>query len=191
MADHPGIFARLAGALALVGANVVDARTYTSTDGIATAAFWIQDADGKPYEKLAPAPAAHRRSTAPCRARSSPREALQATGPLKRRERDFLVPTRITFDNTGSDIYTIIEVETRDRPGLLYDLTRTLTANNVSIASRHHRDLRRAGGRRLLRQGHVRPEAPRREQAPHARDPAARRDRLGRRRRELIRRSLR
>lgn len=30
LADHPGIFSRLAGALALVGANVVDARTYTS-----------------------------------------------------------------------------------------------------------------------------------------------------------------
>ena len=49
--------------------------------------------------------------------------------------RDFIVPTRIRFDNLGSDIYTIIEVETRDRPGLLHDLARTLTANNISIAS--------------------------------------------------------
>ena len=48
--DHPGIFSRLAGALALVGANVVDARTYTSKDGYATAVFWIQDAEGHPYE---------------------------------------------------------------------------------------------------------------------------------------------
>ena len=36
--------------LALVGANVVDARTYTSKDGYATAVFWIQDGDGAPYE---------------------------------------------------------------------------------------------------------------------------------------------
>ena len=42
--------AALAGALALVGANVVDARTYTTKDGYATAAFWIQDAEGSPYE---------------------------------------------------------------------------------------------------------------------------------------------
>ena len=27
------------------------------------------------------------------------------------------MPTRISFDNDGSDIYTIIEVDTRDRPG--------------------------------------------------------------------------
>ncbi|MCB1331815.1 MAG: ACT domain-containing protein, partial [Maritimibacter sp.] len=32
-------------------------------------------------------------------------------------------------------IYTIVEVDTRDRPGLLHDLTRCLAANNVQIAS--------------------------------------------------------
>ena len=134
MADHPGIFARLAGALALAGANVVDARTYTSTDGIATACFWLQDAEGKPYEK-------HRLTRLRngvhriLRGEILARDALKDKDRIKRRERGFLVPTRISFDNTGSDIYTIVEVETRDRPGLLYDLARTLTANNISIAS--------------------------------------------------------
>ena len=46
---------------------------------------------------------------------------------------------RIVFsaasDNDGSEIYTIIEVDTRDRPGLLFDLTRTLAAANVYIAN--------------------------------------------------------
>ena len=45
------------------------------------------------------------------------------------------MPTHIKFDNDGSDIYTIIEVDTRDRPGLLYDLARTLAASNVYIAN--------------------------------------------------------
>jgi [protein-PII] uridylyltransferase len=134
MADHPGIFARLAGALALAGANVVDARSYITSDGIATAAFWIQDIEGKPYERS--------RLT---RLRNSVRrtlkgeilagEALKERDRVKPRERNFVVPTRISFDNTGSDIYTIIEVETLDRPGLLFDLTRTLRSNNVPISS--------------------------------------------------------
>jgi [protein-PII] uridylyltransferase len=134
MSDHPGIFARLAGALALAGANVVDARTYTSSDGIATAAFWIQDREGKPYERsrLARLRASVHRTL---KGEIVARDALRDRDRVKRRERDFVVPTRITFDNTGSEIYTIIEVETRDRPGLLYDLARTMTANNVSIAS--------------------------------------------------------
>ncbi len=35
----------------------------------------------------------------------------------------------------SSEIYTIIEVDTRDRPGLLYDLTRSLSESNVYIAN--------------------------------------------------------
>jgi [protein-PII] uridylyltransferase len=134
MADHPGIFARLAGALALAGADGVDARTYTTTDGIATAAFWIQDGEGKPYEK-ARLTRLRNAVTRTLRGEIVAREALQAKDRIKKRERDFVVPTRLSFDNTGSDIYTIIEVETRDRPGLLYDLARTLTANSISISS--------------------------------------------------------
>ncbi|HRW14524.1 [protein-PII] uridylyltransferase [Amaricoccus sp.] len=134
MSDHPGIFARLAGALALAGANVVDARTYTSTDGIATAAFWIQDAQGAPYERARLARLRHSVGRT-LRGEVVAREALKSRDRIKKREKDFVVPTRVHFDNTASDIYTLIEVETRDRPGLLYDLARTLTANSISIAS--------------------------------------------------------
>jgi [protein-PII] uridylyltransferase len=63
------------------------------------------------------------------------RDALKDRDRVKKREREFRFPTHIVFDNDGSEIYTIIEVDTRDRPGLLYDLTRTLAANNVYIAS--------------------------------------------------------
>ena len=134
LADHPGIFSRLAGALALVGANVVDARTFTSKDGFATAAFWIQDGDGSPYE-----------TTRINRLKQMIKktlggevvatEAIKSRDKIKKRERAFRVPTHITFDNDGSEIYTIIEVDTRDRPGLLYDLTRCMANMNVYISS--------------------------------------------------------
>ena len=62
-------------------------------------------------------------------------EAIAGKDKMKKREKAFRVPTHITFDNEGSDIYTIIEVDTRDRPGLLNDLTRTMAANNIYIAS--------------------------------------------------------
>jgi [protein-PII] uridylyltransferase len=54
---------------------------------------------------------------------------------LKKRERAFRVATNVTFDNEGSENYTNIEVDTRDRTGLLYDLARTLSHANVYIAS--------------------------------------------------------
>ncbi|WP_292024778.1 [protein-PII] uridylyltransferase [Maritimibacter sp. UBA3975] len=134
LADHPGIFSRLAGALALVGANVVDARTYTTKDGYATAVFWVQDHDGHPFEDIRLKrleDMIHKTLSGKVVAR----EAMRSRDKMKKRERAFKVPTNITFDNEGSDIYTMIEVDTRDRPGLLYDLTRTLADNHVYIAS--------------------------------------------------------
>ncbi len=132
--DHPGIFSRLAGALALVGANVVDARTYTSKDGFATAVFWIQDIEGHPYE-VARLPRLRQMIDKTLKGEVVAREALKDRDKIKKRDREFRFPTHITFDNEGSDIYTIIEVDTRDRPGLLFDLTRTLAINNIYIAS--------------------------------------------------------
>ncbi len=134
LADHPGIFSRLAGALALVGANVVDARTYTSKDGYATAAFWIQDADGHPFE-AARLPRLKQMIQKTLMGEVIARDAIRDRDKIKKRERAFRVPTHITFDNEGSEIYTIIEIDTRDRPGLLYDLTRTLANNHVYINS--------------------------------------------------------
>jgi len=134
LADHPGIFSRLSGALALVGANVVDARTYTTKDGYATAAFWIQDADGSPFE-TARLPRLTKMIDKTLMGEIRPREKLADRDKLKKRERSFRFPTSISFDNEGSEIYTIIEVDTRDRPGLLYDLTRVLASNNIYIAS--------------------------------------------------------
>ena len=134
LSDHPGIFSRLAGALALVGANVVDARTYTSKDGFATAAFWIQDGDGAPYNQ-ARFSRLRQMIEKTLRGEIITREAIKERDKFKKREKAFKVPTSITFDNEGSEIYTIIEVDTRDRPGLLFDLTRTLANMNVYIAS--------------------------------------------------------
>ena len=134
MADHPGIFARIAGALALVGANVVDARSYTTKDGYVTDAFWIQDADGHPFEadRL---PRLTQMIHKTLKGEVVAREALKSRDRIRKREQAFNVPTHVTFDNDGSDIYTIIEVDTRDRPGLLYDLARAMASANVYIAN--------------------------------------------------------
>ncbi|MEO0486189.1 MAG: [protein-PII] uridylyltransferase [Pseudomonadota bacterium] len=134
MADHPGIFARMTGALALVGANVVDARTFTTKDGYAVAAFWVQDAEGAPYEPSR-LPRLKTMIHKTLQGEVVAEEALKDRDKLKKRERPFNVPTHITFDNDGSDIYTIIEVDTRDRPGLLFDLCRTLAGSNIYIAN--------------------------------------------------------
>ena len=99
-----------------------------------TDAYWLQDAEGKPYE-AARLPRLAQMIEKTLRGEVVARDALKSRDKIKKREKAFDVPTHITFDNEGSDIYTIIEVDTRDRPGLLYDLARTLSANNVYIAN--------------------------------------------------------
>ncbi len=134
MVDHPGLFSRMTGALALVGANIVDARSYTSKDGYATAVFWVQDADGHPFEESR-LPRLRAMIHKTLLGEVVPRDALVDRDKMPKRMRAFRVPTTITFDNDGSEIYTIIEVDTRDRAGLLFDLTRTLANAHVYIAS--------------------------------------------------------
>jgi [protein-PII] uridylyltransferase len=134
MADHPGIFTRLTGALALVGANVVDARSYTTKDGYVVGAFWLQDSEGAPYE-ASRLPRLTKMIDRTLRGEIVARDALKSRDKIKKREKAFNVPTHVIFDNDGSEIYTIIEVDTRDRPGLLYDLARALAASNVYIAN--------------------------------------------------------
>ncbi len=46
-ADHPGLFSRIAGALAVSGANIVDARIMTMSNGMALDTFWVQDLAGR------------------------------------------------------------------------------------------------------------------------------------------------
>ncbi|MBM7068127.1 [protein-PII] uridylyltransferase [Actibacterium sp. 188UL27-1] len=134
LADHPGIFTRVTGALALVGANVVDARSYTSKDGFATSVFWIQDGDGSPYE-VGRLPRLRTMLHKILMGEVLARDALKSRDKVKKRESGFRFPTSVMFDNEGSDIYSIIEVDTRDRPGLLHDLSRTLAEANLYVAS--------------------------------------------------------
>ena len=96
--------------------------------------FWVQDSEGHPYE-ASRLPRLRKTIEETLSGKVLPRQSLADRDRMKKRERAFNVPTSITFDNEGSEIYTIIEVDTRDRPGLLYDLTRTLSESNVYIAS--------------------------------------------------------
>jgi [protein-PII] uridylyltransferase len=48
--SYPGLFARIAGAMALVGASIVDAKVITLANSMALDTFWLQDLEGKPFD---------------------------------------------------------------------------------------------------------------------------------------------
>jgi len=47
----------------------------------------------------------------------------------------FTVAPRVLVDNKASATHTVVEVNGRDRPGLLFELTRALTGLNLQVSS--------------------------------------------------------
>ncbi|MEO3434872.1 [protein-PII] uridylyltransferase [Inquilinus sp. CAU 1745] len=136
-ADHPGLFSRLAGALALAGADIVDAKIFTLANGMAVDVFSVQDAgEGGAFEspdKLARLAVIVERSLS---GEVRPIAELAKRKPAyPARTRVFRVQPRVLIDNDASRTHTVVEVNGRDRPGLLYDVTRAVTGLNLQISS--------------------------------------------------------
>ncbi len=134
-ADHPGLFSRMAGALALAGANIVDARILTLSNGMALDTFLVQDRQGGAFdrpEKLAKLAVLFENVLS---GRVRPHVELNEPPAIASRTRVFHVAPRVLINNTASRTHTVVEVNGRDRPGLLYELTRTLTQLNLQIFS--------------------------------------------------------
>ena len=139
-ADHAGLFSQVAGALAVAGASIVDARIHTMTNGCALDTFWIQDAAGGAFD----APHRLARLSVLIEQALSGRLHLDAeisklTGGvlLGRRMRAIHVPPRVVVDNRASNTHTVLEVNGRDRPGLLHDVTAAISEQGLQIASAH------------------------------------------------------
>ncbi len=137
--DHPGLFSKIAGALAVAGASIVDARIHTMTNGCALDTFWVQDAAGGAFDqphriaKLAvlveQALSGHLRME-----NEIPKLAHALVG---RRMRAIHVPPRVVVDNRASNNFTVLEVNGRDRPGLLHDVTSAISEQGLQIGSAH------------------------------------------------------
>jgi len=135
MGDHPGLFSRITGAVSLSGANIVDARTFTTSDGMAIATIWLQDQDGEAYDDPSRLKRLETNITRVMSGQMIARDELRERDVIKARERSFKVAPDVNFDNTASELYTVIEVTGRDRLGLVHDLSRALADQKVSIFS--------------------------------------------------------
>lgn len=133
--DELGLFSQLAGALAMAGASIVDAKICTLTDGMALDSFLIQNAEGGAFdrpEKLARLAVMIEQAVS---GRLNKLEELRHRKSGPSRAQVFRVSPRVLIDSEASATYTLIEVNGRDRPGLLFDLTSTLTALKLQIGS--------------------------------------------------------
>ncbi|MGE0151877.1 MAG: [protein-PII] uridylyltransferase [Reyranellaceae bacterium] len=136
--DSPGLFWRIAGAMALTGANIVDAKIFTMSNGMALDTFAIQDTEGGAFERSDKLARLSARIEQALSGQLRIAEQLERQKPnYPTRANVFTVAPRVLVDNSASNTHTVVEVNGRDRPGFLYLVTRTLSQLNLQISSAH------------------------------------------------------
>ena len=136
-ADHPGLFFRIAGGIALAGANIIDARIHTTRTGYAVDNFLVLDPVGKPFREDQQFKRLKQSITDALANRGQLVPKLAARPLARNRAGAFNVAPRVTFDNNASGRFTVIEVNARDRPALLNRLARALFESNLVVQSAH------------------------------------------------------
>ena len=134
--DEPGLFAQLAGAIAISGASIQDAKIFTTTDGKALDIFQVQDTAGRPFGDTSRLRRLTKTVNQTISGEIIPGERLSGAK-IQTRVKAFTVEPQVLIDNRASVFHTIIEVNGRDRPGLLYELARAITEQRLTIASAH------------------------------------------------------
>jgi [protein-PII] uridylyltransferase len=135
--DHPRLLSVLAGACTVAGANIVDAQIFTTTDGRALDTILISrefDSDVDEERRARKVSALIEKALS---GEVKLPDVIAGKAKPRGRSKAFRVETRVAIDNTWSDQFTAIEASGLDRPGLLYDLTRSLSDLNLNIGSAH------------------------------------------------------
>src|SRR5712692_2914193 len=130
--DVPGLFSLIAGTLATRGINIMSAQIHTRADGVAIDTFQVND----PIGEVVTSGTHWQRTLEGLRAVLTGEQSVEALLAQRRTTaRAAPAPPRITLNNRLSDDYTVIEIKCPDRLGLLYLVTRALSALALDIAS--------------------------------------------------------
>ncbi|HEY2988895.1 MAG TPA: [protein-PII] uridylyltransferase [Candidatus Binatia bacterium] len=133
--DRPGLFANIAGVFAAMGLDILSARIITRKDGLILDVFRISHMGASEVVM---------KTERWDRVRSLLESALggkidvakvveQSARPSLLKKRVPKVPTAVLIDNRASEDFTIVEVYTQDRIGVLFTITHTLHRLGLSI----------------------------------------------------------
>ena len=135
--DHPWLLSIIAGACAMAGGNIVDAQIFTTTDGQALDTISLSREFDRDEDEQRRAGRIAESIEKALRGELRLPDVVAKRTPPKGRIKAFAVEPNVDINNQWSHRYTMIEVTGLDRPGLLYELTATLSKLNLNIASAH------------------------------------------------------
>src|SRR5256884_2384185 len=135
--DHPRLLSVIAGACAAAGANIVDAQIFTTTDGLALDTIAVsrefEHNEDEARRAVRIADSIERALRGELRLPDVMAKRLARKGRIKA----FAIEPEVLINNQWSNRYTVVEVTGLDRPGLLYELTATISRLSLNIASAH------------------------------------------------------
>ena len=133
--DKPGLLYKLSGAVSISGFNVIEAKVSTLNNGMALDILWVRDLNGLMLDNLYQFP---KLKEIMCRILSnnfSLKKKIRNEKNKYLKKNLFNLSTKIFIDNNMSKKHTILEINTFDRIGLIYDLTRKLYKLGFKISS--------------------------------------------------------
>ena len=134
--DDPGLFSRIAGAVAAVGVNIAGARITTCSDGTVLDVFYLQTIDNQVVDDAALLTRIRDFVTKAVTGKMRIADALSARWQqTPKRMRRFPVPPRVLLSNNISKTHSVIEVNGRDFPGFLHKITSCMVTLGLQIQS--------------------------------------------------------
>ncbi len=135
--DHPGLIARVVGAIGVAGASIMGAKIHTSRDGMAMDNFIVQDLENTAFDSRDQLNLMEETILKTLKGSVRPKERLGKKRLFGTKDAAFNIEPVVLIDNKASGRSTVMEVNAKDRPGLLYDLTYALYRLKLSITSAH------------------------------------------------------
>ena len=136
-ADHPGLFYRIAGAIHVAGGNIIDARIHTTRDGMAIDNFLVQDPLGAPFKEASQLARLKEQVADALANKTKLAPRLEARPLALRRAEAFRIAPQVIIDNKASNRFTVVEVNSADRPQLLHNLTHAFFQSKTMLHSAH------------------------------------------------------
>ena len=135
-ADHPGLFSRIVGSVAMSGCSIMNARINTRHDGTILDQFRIQNQNRGAVTDISTQQRIASLIEKSLAGDISLFDKLRAkSSQLSARVKVMTVPPRVLVTNGRSKTHTVIEVNGADRPGLLYQITYHLLQLGLQVNS--------------------------------------------------------
>ena len=133
--DHPRLLSVVTGACAAAGANIAGAQIFTTSTGLALDTVLVQRQFKRADDEMRRAHRIVEVIEGGLKGELQVADLVVRRSKPTKRQKAFKVEPVVLIDNGPSNQFTVIEVNGRDRTGLLYDLTSAFSELSLNIGS--------------------------------------------------------